>query len=215
MTTWYLCKHNDNYEMIQSDTIEDLEWRADGGQESVVDTYTTHLDLVRTTHTVFGDQCTERCCETFLTDFEAITHVDRYIDAKELWDCVTAGEVYYGTYEDTDYRSGDVSTHNVFFGSVEGMECDDCDDYPRRDEGDELSADALHEAFDAFLDEAFDAFVDEANDEIDVAGIAFSPSFALKKCDENAYETEYNDWLAGEVSGEVYIKRAGRYYEKV
>jgi hypothetical protein len=214
--------------MIQSDEVEDLDWKVDGGKESVVDTYTTHLDLVRTTHTVFGDQCTERCCETFLTDFEAITHVDHYIDAKALWDCVTKGEVYYGTYEDTDYRSGDVSTHNFFFGSVEGMECDDCDDYPRQDEGDEISDDALHAAFDEFLDDAFDAFLDngalhaafdafldEANDEIDVAGITFSPSFALKKCDENAYETEYNDWLDGEVSGEVYIKRDGRYYEKV
>jgi hypothetical protein len=182
----------------------------------VVDTYTTHLDLVRTTHTVFGDQCTERCCETFLTDFEAITSsIDRYIDAKALWDCVTKGEVYYGTYEDTDYRSGDVSTHNFFFGSVEGMECDDCDDYPRQDEGDEISDAELHAAFDEFLDDAFDAFLDEANDEIDVAGITFSPSFALKKCDENAYETEYNDWLDGEVSDEVYIKRGGRYFERV
>ena len=203
MTTWYLCKYNDNYEMIQADSAEDL----DGGEESVVGTYTTNLDLVRTTHTVFGDQCTARCCETFLTDFEAITHVDHHTDAKALWDCVTAGEVFYDEHEHTDYRSGDVSTHHYFFGRIEGMKCDDCDDYPRRDEGDEISDAALHEAFDAFLD--------EANDEIDVAGIAFSPSFALKKCDENAYETEYNDWLDGEVSGEVYIKRAGRYYEKV
>jgi hypothetical protein len=189
MTTWYLCEHEGNYEMVQSDTVEDLEWMVDGGQASVVGIYTTHLDLVRTKHTVFGDQCTERCCEAFLTDFEAITSIDHHVNAKELWDCVTEGGVYYGENEDTDCRSGDVSTYDFFFGSVENLKCDDCDDYPRRDEGDELGDEALHAAFDAFLD--------ESNDEVD----------------ENAYETEYNDWLDGEVSGGVYVKRDGRYFE--
>jgi hypothetical protein len=207
MTTWYLCKYNDRYEMIQSDTVEDLEWKVDGGKESVVGTYTTNLGLVRTTHTVFGDQCTERCCETFLTDFDVVTHVDHYIDAKELWDCVTDGGVFYATDEYTDYRSGDVSTHNFFFGSVEGMKCDDCDDYPRQDEGDEISVEALHDAFDAHLD--------ETNDEIDVEGFTFLPSFALKKCDVDAYETEYNAWLDSKVYGDVYVERDGRYFERV
>jgi hypothetical protein len=207
MTTWYLCKHNDNYEMIQSDTVEDLEWRADGGKESVVDTYTTHLDLVRTKNTVYGDQCTERCCETFLTDFEVVTHIEHHLNAKALWDCVTDSETFYDETEDTDYRSGDVSTHHFFFGSIEGMKCDDCDDYPRRDEGDELDDEALHEAFDALLD--------ATNDEVDVAGITLSPSHVLKECDETAYKTGFSDWLAGEVGDGVYVERDGRYFERV
>jgi hypothetical protein len=193
--------------MVQSDTVEDLEWMVDGGRESVVDTYTTHLDLIRTTSTVYGDQCTERHCETFMTDFEAITSLDDHIDAKELWARVTTGAVFYNTDEDTDYRSGDVSTYNFFFGSIEGMKCDDCDDYPRRDEGDEVSDEALHAAFDTYLD--------DNDDEIDVAGNTFSPSVVLKKCDENAYETEFIVWLAGEVAGDVYVERDGRYFERV
>lgn len=209
MTTWYLCKQDDTYKMVQADSVGDLDWMLPfgwQGRESVVDTHTTDLDLVMTTHTVFGDQCTERCCETFLTDFEVTTGIEHYVDAKELWDCVTKGEVFYGENEDVDYRSGDTSTHHYFFGRVEGLEVEDPGDYPRRDEGDELDDEQLHESFDAFLDETND---------VEVAGFTLSPSRALKECDEAAYRAAFVDWIDAQVSDDVYVERDGRYFEKV
>lgn len=209
MTTWYLCKQDDEYKMVQADSVEDLEWMLpfSTGKESVVETFETDKDLVRTENTVFGDQCTERCPETFLTDFEAITSIDWHIDAKKLWDTVTKGEVFYDENEDIDYPSGDTSTHHFYFGCVDGLELDECDDYPRRDEGDELSDEELHDRFDESLN--------DIQDEIEIAGITLSPSYVLKHCNKAAYNTAFRDWLDDALSDEVYVERDGRYFEKI
>lgn len=63
------------------------------------------------------------------------------------------------------------------------------------------------------LYERYDTMLDEINGRVEIAGLEYATSYALKNVDETAYDTGYADWLDAEVSAGQLFEQAGEYYD--
>ena len=62
------------------------------------------------------------------------------------------------------------------------------------------------------LYEMYDDYLDECYPNVEIGGLAYLPSYALKRVDHVAYNVGFSDWLDSEVSNERFDEIDGEYY---
>jgi hypothetical protein len=63
------------------------------------------------------------------------------------------------------------------------------------------------------LESMFDDFLDETCGEVEIAGLTYSTSRALKEVDPIAYRCGFNDWLDAAITDGVIFEQDGEYYD--
>jgi len=64
------------------------------------------------------------------------------------------------------------------------------------------------------LDERYRQFLDEHYGQIDICGLKYLASIALREIDPTAYRCGFNDWLDIEIAAGMLFEHDDRYYDE-
>ena len=77
----------------------------------------------------------------------------------------------------------------------------------------EYNIDEMVELDERDLYERYDSFLDECLGMVEIGGLEYNQSLALKNVDPIAYRCGFNDWLDSELSDDRIILVNNKYYE--